>query len=384
MRISGEWLASADTQAVLRALESAGFLAYVVGGCVRNALLGAPIADVDIATDALPEQVISAAERAGLKPVPTGIDHGTITVVANGIPHEVTTFRQDVETHGRHATIAYASDVHADAERRDFTMNALYADADGRVIDPLGGLADLQARRVRFIGDPHARIAEDFLRILRFYRFHAWYGDPSEGLDAEGQAACAAHIDGLEMLSRERIGGEMKKLLSAPDPAPAVASMALAGVLSAVLPGADPKALAPLVHIENLRHDAPRWQRRIVALGGVWQPEDLRMSRAERRGIEAIRGALADSGGPSAQAYRHGLEAARDAQLIAAATLGVPPPDDLDAAVARGAGARFPVTARDLLHRHDPGLRLGAELRRLEALWVASEFALDKEALLRL
>ncbi|MGB3406471.1 MAG: CCA tRNA nucleotidyltransferase, partial [Jannaschia sp.] len=238
MKIEADWLTAAGTQAVMAMLSQAGHQALGVGGCVRNALLRRPVADVDIATDALPRQVMDLARTAGFGAIPTGIDHGTVTVVVAGAPFEVTTFRRDVETDGRHAVVVFSRDVAEDAARRDFTMNALYARADGTVIDPLEGLADLRAGVVRFIGDPVERITEDYLRILRFFRFTAWYGDPATGLQPEGLAACAEHADGLARISAERIGQEMCKLLGAADPAPAVAAMARAGILARVLPGA--------------------------------------------------------------------------------------------------------------------------------------------------
>ena len=191
MKIRGDWISQAGTQALCAALTAAGYRALFVGGCVRNALMARAVADIDIATDALPEIVTNIAETAGFQVVPTGIEHGTVTVIAQGVAHEVTTFRRDIATDGRHATVAFATDIAQDAARRDFTMNALYAQADGTVIDPLGGLADLQARHLRFVGDASARIREDYLRILRFFRFYAIYGEPSRGIDAEGLAACA-------------------------------------------------------------------------------------------------------------------------------------------------------------------------------------------------
>ena len=205
-RITENWIKDQAAQKVCAMLTDAGKQAWFVGGCVRNALLGAPVSDLDISTDARPEEVIALAAAAGLKPVPTGIDHGTVTVVVDRHPFEVTTFRRDVETDGRRAVVAFADTMEEDASRRDFTMNALYAAPDGTVVDPLGGLPDLEARRVRFIGDPHDRIREDYLRILRFFRFHAWYG--SDGLDRDGYAACAELSDGLENLSKERVGQE--------------------------------------------------------------------------------------------------------------------------------------------------------------------------------
>ena len=204
--LQADWVTSASARKVCGMLTDAGHRALFVGGCVRNELLGAAVADIDIATDARPERVMDLAGPAGLYTVPTGIGHGTVTVVADGQPFEVTTFRRDVETDGRRAVVAFTDSLKADARRRDFTMNALYAKPDGKILDPLGGIDDLRHRRVRFIENAEARIREDYLRILRFFRFNAWYGDPESGLDSEGLAACAALSEGLETLARERIG----------------------------------------------------------------------------------------------------------------------------------------------------------------------------------
>lgn len=226
------WLQRSETRAVLGALTAAGHEARIVGGTVRNALLGEPVTDIDIATTATPDQVIAAARAAHLDAIPTGIAHGTITVVANRVPFEVTTLREDAETFGRHARVAFTADWAADARRRDFTINALYCDADGVVSDPLG-LDDLAARRVRFIGDAHERIREDALRILRFFRFHARYGEGNP--DTAGLDACAKERALLTMLSAERIRSELLKLLDAPGAADAVATMSNYGFLSALL-----------------------------------------------------------------------------------------------------------------------------------------------------
>ncbi len=380
MRVTGEWLTRSETQAVCRALTDAGYRALFVGGCVRNALLGQPVADVDLSTDALPEIVSDLAEKAGLKPVPTGIAHGTITVVSGGIPHEVTTFRHDVETFGRHARVAFAKTVEDDAARRDFTMNALYATPEGKVVDPLGGLADLEARRVRFVGEPAERIAEDYLRILRFFRFHAWYGDPDRGLDAEGLAACAASAAGLDALSKERIGHEMRRLLAAPDPAPSVAAMAQAGILAHILPGADPRALPVLVHLES--DMPPDWIRRLAAIGGEDPAEHLRLSRAETVRLSRIRDTALAETLPAIIGYRLGEHDGTDALLLRAALLGQALPPSWPEEIARGAAARFPVKAADLM----PGLTgsaLGARLSELESRWIGSDFRLSRSELLR-
>ncbi|MDE3123187.1 MAG: CCA tRNA nucleotidyltransferase [Paracoccaceae bacterium] len=379
MRIAGDWLSCEETQTVCRVLTGAGHQALVVGGCVRNALLGFPISDVDIATDARPEIVSDLAEAAGLKVVPTGMDHGTVTVVAGGKGYEVTTFRRDVETFGRHATVAFSTDLAEDAARRDFTMNALYATADGEVIDPLGGLTDIAARRLRFVGDPQDRITEDYLRILRFFRFHAWYADPAEGFDAEGYAACAANIAGLETLSRERIGAEMRKLLAAPAPSEAVAGMAQCGALGVILPGADPRALPILVHLEGGL--APDWRRRLAVLGGQDVADRLRLSRADGTTLRLIGDEVGSPRQAAELGYRHGAGLGRDILLCRAALTEMPLPPGWEADLARGAAARFPIRAADLMPAFT-GAALGARLAALEARWIASGFTLTREALL--
>lgn len=378
MKLPTDRLSDPAAQAVCAMLTGAGHQALFVGGCVRNALLGAAITDIDIATDAPPARLVELARAAGLKPVPTGIDHGTITVVADGKPHEVTTFRRDVETDGRHATVAFSNDVAEDAARRDFTMNALYARPDGTLVDPLHGLPDLRARHVRFVGDPELRIREDYLRILRFFRFTAWYGDPALGMDAEGLAACAANIDGLHTLSKERVGAELRKLLSAPDPAPATASMARAGILTAILPGTDDRALAPLIHLEGDEH--PRWLRRLAALGGQDPTESLRLSRAESRDLATLRDEAAATRTPAALAHLHGATLATDAILLRAALLENPLPAQWQTEVQRGAATPFPVTAADLPHLSGPAL--GAELKRLKNAWLRSDLTLTRSQLL--
>lgn len=381
MKVSGAWIEAKATQAVCAMLTGAGYQALFVGGCVRNALLGAPVGDIDIATDARPEMVVELAEGAGLRPVPTGIEHGTITVVSGHIGHEVTTFRKDVQTFGRHAVVAFAKDLHTDARRRDFTMNALYARPDGHVVDPLGGLEDLRARRVRFIEDADQRIREDYLRILRFFRFHAWYGDPEGGIDAEGLAACAGNVEGLARLSRERVGAEMRKLLGAPDPVPSVAAMQATGALHAVLPGSDARALALLVHLESETNTASDAILRLAALGGEAVAERLRLSRAEARRLDLLRRAAAETVQAAELGYRHGVEEGCAILLLRAALLEMPWCDRLAEDLAKGAKARFPVTAADLMPEYS-GPALGERLQALERAWIESGFTLSRDDLL--
>lgn len=379
MRLVADWVHASATVAIMDLLGRGGHGAWFVGGCVRNALLGRSVADIDIATDLHPDAVMRLAQDAGIKAVPTGIEHGTVTLVVDHRPFEVTTLRRDLATDGRRATVAFTADLAEDAARRDFTMNALYAQADGRVIDPTGeGLADLAARRLRFIGNPDDRIAEDYLRILRFFRFHAWYADPNAGIDAEGLAACAALAHGLEQLSRERVGAEIKKLLAAPDPAPAVAAMAQAGILARVLPGATATVLPVLIACEAAPPDPIR---RLAALGPAGIAAELRLSRAESAQLDLLRDGMESAAPPGALAYMYGAATAWDIVVLRASQFQTPVDPSARAQIARGAAAVFPVKAADLM----PGLsgaELGRALNALEARWIASDFTLGRAALL--
>ncbi|WP_231388520.1 CCA tRNA nucleotidyltransferase [Pseudooceanicola algae] len=370
------------TQAVCAMLTGAGHQAWFVGGCVRDALLGIPLGDIDIATDARPEEVQRLARAVGLKPVPTGIDHGTITVVSGGIPHEVTTFRRDVETDGRRAVVAFAEHIEEDARRRDFTMNALYAAPDGRVVDPLGqGITDLAAGRLRFIEDPDQRIREDYLRILRFFRFHARFADREAGFDADTLAAIAANAEGLDGLSRERVGVEITRLLATADPAPAVATMAQLGILTRLLPGSGPRALGPLIHGEALAGLAPDWRCRLAAICAEDPSAALRLSKRDAALIAALREQAAGTASPAELGYRNG-SLATQILVLRAALFEVPFDSATLPLAAQGAGQVFPITARDLMPRYS-GAAIGAKLQALEAKWIDSGFALDRAALLR-
>ncbi|MFY0659572.1 MAG: CCA tRNA nucleotidyltransferase [Shimia sp.] len=381
MKVSGDWLTAAPTQAVCAMLETHGYQALLVGGCVRNALLRAPVNDIDISTDARPERVLEFAKDAGLNAIPTGIDHGTITVVADGIPHEITTFRHDVETDGRRAVVAFSDNVEDDARRRDFTMNALYATSDGTVVDPLGGLKDLKARRLRFIDNAEDRIREDYLRILRYFRFHAYYGDPTEGMDPDALAAIAANIDGLSSLSRERVGSETLKLMGAPNPAPSVAAMRQTGALTAILPGTDDRALAPLVHLEEMAAVPIDPIRRLTVLGGDNIAEALRLSKKAARHRDVLRNGLETSDTPGALGYLHGAETASSILLLRAAMFEMPLMPDALKVAQQGAEATFPIRPADLIDRFQ-GAALGKALKELESRWIASDFALTKPELL--
>lgn len=379
MKVPEDRLSNTGAQRVLELLIQAGHQAYFVGGTVRNALMARPVSDFDIATSALPAAVLSLADAAGIRSVPTGIDHGTVTLIVDKTPYEVTTFRRDVATDGRRAVVAFATDLTDDARRRDFTMNALYADQNGDVIDPLGGLPDLRAGRVRFIDDPQARIREDYLRILRFFRFTAWYGDPALGIDPEGLAACAALADGMAQLSAERVGAEMVKLLVAQDPAPAVAAMAASGVLARVLPGCDATGLAPLIHAEGQLGLSPDALRRLAVLGG--EAGGLRLSRAQVRRLERLRDGVGSGATPLALGHALGVAEALDVLVLRQALLGSAVAQGDRADVAKGAAAVFPVRASDLPD-HLRGAEIGTALAELKRTWLASGCQLSREVLL--
>lgn len=362
--------------AVLAAL--APHRALIVGGAVRNLLIGAPVSDIDIATDARPEETLACAQAAGLKTVPTGLDHGTITVISGGQPFEVTSFRRDVETDGRRAVIAFSDRIEDDAARRDFTINALYAGADGVVIDPVGGLPDLAARRLRFVGDADRRIAEDYLRVLRFFRFHAWYGRPGAA-DPGALAACARGAAGLAQISAERVGHEMRRLLAAPDPTEALSLMAGSGVLAQVLPGADPDGVARLISVSASGPGATvaddEWLVRLAALGGADAAKRWRLSRAEAKSLSEL---TQTTGSLNAVAYRLGAARAGQIARLRQARDGGTAADP--AQLSHAAAQVFPLSAAELMPDLS-GPALGAAIKHAEAAWIASNFTLTPEAL---
>jgi poly(A) polymerase len=388
------WLFEGPAAEVLAVLDRDGEEARVVGGAVRNALLGLAPGDIDVATTALPEEVMARARAAGLKPVPTGLDHGTVTVVAQGVGIEVTTLRQDVETFGRHAVVAFGRDWEGDARRRDFTINAFSADRAGHVFDPIGGFEDLRQRRVRFIGDPVTRIREDYLRILRFFRFHAGYGAGAP--DAAGLAACLKERAGLELLSRERVRLELLKLLVAKRAPATLAAMAETGLIQQVLGQVVyPGAVARLAAIEAAHGLKADPVRRLAALA-VRIEEDaerlhrrLRLANAETRRLHVIaahrRAALLSETGARALLYRLGADDFRDVVACAFALSGAAADDpawsDCLGLPARWMPPRCPIKAADLIARGlKPGPALGQALARAEAAWIAAGFPLEREA----
>jgi len=368
----------------------------VVGGAVRNALLGLPVSEIDVATTALPDEVRRRVEAAGHKAVPTGIEHGTITAIIDRHPIEVTTLREDVETFGRKARVVFGRDWKADAERRDFTINALSASADGKVYDYVGGLADIASRVVRFIGDPQRRIAEDYLRILRFFRFHAYYGHGAP--DAAGLHACIIGRDGLDVLSRERVRMELLKLLLAPHAAPTLAVMAETGILGSVLGGVPLLAsFENLVKVEAASGAAPDAVRRLGGLG-VQVTEDaerlserLRLSNAESERLVALNFWWRVSPASGAQAarallYHLGRESFVDRVLLAWVRSRDGAADQAWSELAllpeRWTAPDFPLKAADFMQLGvAAGPALGVAMRAAKEAWIAADFPADAAAL---
>ena len=388
------WMTAPGARAVLDALAAEGAAVRFVGGAVRDALLGRDVADIDLGTPDPPERVMELLERAGIRSVPTGIAHGTVTALAGDKRYEITTLRRDLRTDGRHAEVAFTDDWRADAARRDFTINAMSCTAAGMLHDYFGGRRDLEAGRVRFVGDAAARIAEDRLRLLRFFRFHAWYGAGAP--DAAALAACAAAARTVRVLSGERVRGEMLKLLAAADPVPALAAMRDAGVLAEVLPEAPGTGcLADLVAVEARAGFDTDPIRRLASLvsgaaaAGV-VADRWRLAREDAARLAALAAppvALAsglDRHTRRRALYRLGRTRFRDLVLLAWA--------------ARGEGGAFramletadeweeprlPVRGADALALGvEAGPAVGRLLTAVEAWWIARDFAPDRAAAL--
>jgi poly(A) polymerase len=391
------WMTAPETCAVMEALTREGGAARFVGGAVRNALLHRPVTDIDVATPLLPDAVTRRLEKAGLGAVPTGIEHGTVTAIAHSKPFEITTLRRDVSTDGRRATVAFTTDWKEDAARRDFTMNALYASADGEVFDYFGGLADLEAGRVRFVGDAVTRIREDYLRILRLFRFHAWYGRGE--IDAEALRAAAAEKSGLAILSGERIQKELLKLLEAENPAPVLRVMAAAGILAEILPGAlDLPRLEKLVEIDGANFFLPDAVLRLAGL----LPDDptfadkiadrLKLSNADRERLTDLAGArekivsYVSIREVRKLLYRLGAERFRDRVRLRWAE----DPKESNAIQWRALLAMadawqrpvFPLTGRDVMAAGVvQGPLVGRILAEIEEWWIDSDFVEDEFSL---
>ena len=380
-----KWLRAPSLQRVFSIIADAGGEARVAGGAVRDAILKVPVTEVDLATTLPPERVIEIFIAAGLKAHPTGIEHGTVTVVIDHQPYEVTTLRHDVETDGRRAKVKFTSDWQADALRRDFTMNALYCDARGKIYDFTDGYRDILRKRIIFVGSPAKRIVEDYLRILRFFRFHARFGKGAP--DKAGLAACVRYRKGLDTLSAERIRQEMFKLLAAPGAVPSLKLMAKCGILAHLLPYTEDWRI-----IGRLPPD-PLLRLAALSAGPKAMKERWRISNAEEKRLDAISSLTAPS--PSlrrneqrAVLYRMGGDAWRDLVRIgwarSKASLDDPSWKRLLRLPDRWPVPSLPVAGRDLIAAGlNPGPEFGLTLRQLEDWWLAADFKPGKDELLK-
>ncbi len=388
------WLDWPELQSVFRIFADAGHEIRVVGGAVRDALLGRNVVDVDLATTAKPEQVIELVEGGGLKTAPVGLSHGTVMVIAGNRTFEVTTLREDVETHGRHATVAFTDDWASDARRRDFTINALYASADGQLHDPLGGLKDIEDQKVRFIGDADARIKEDFLRILRFFRFNAEMGQAE--FDSASLQACGRQRAGMASLSADRVRGELFRLLMAPQAIPVIRTMSDHGHLVPILGGVTyAMRYERLVARDAVLSTEPNSLLRLGALALGVEEDAVRLSRRlnlsnrdARRLLKAAGFRVFNSDLTEAEAksllYRVGAEAYRDMCLLTAAERDCDPVPEIFELPQRWPVPEFPLRGRDLVTIGvEKGPRMSEILGILEVEWIEDGFRSDRSMLLK-
>ena len=381
LKIKTDFLSLVETRTLFDAFHSKGFQIYFVGGCVRNAVLGVPVHDLDLATDATPSDMRDLAKTHQFKIVPTGEDHGTMTFVLGEHIFEVTTFRDDIETDGRRAKVSFSKSMHDDAQRRDFTMNALYLDAKGNVFDPISGLQDAQDRRVVFIGDPEKRIKEDYLRILRFLRFIAQYSDSMDTIDPNSFAACAEHQDGLAHVSKERLTQEIVKILVAPNAVRSISAMAAAGILGRILPGSDPKYLPILIELQS--NVSATFHARLAALGALDWQKWLRLSNSDSKRTQVILGAAQDGFSPFKMGYILGQADGKQAYHLRCAFLERFANVDDCALIDEGAKAIFPLRAADLMD-YVQGPALGAALKTAKDAWMEHNGILTKDKLIDL
>ena len=402
VRIDAPWLAAPSLQKVLSILNRSEGEAMVVGGAVRNQLLGLSVDEVDLATNLVPEEVTQRLADEGIQVVQTGAEHGTVTAVIEGQPYEITTLRADVETDGRHAVVRFGADWHEDALRRDFTMNALYCDFEGNIYDPVSGFDDLRDRTIRFIGDPRTRIDEDALRILRFFRFLAWFGTGRP--DADGLKACAAKRDLLDNLSRERKWQETKRLLAAPDPVRSILWMRTAGILTVLLPEGEKWGIDAMPHLIGLEKELeiePDPMRRLMA---ILPPDpDRIVALAKRMAISSnerdrltgwalcpdVNSAMTDHE-LQALVYRGARQALEDRCLLALASQNADENADgsrlkaMLKLIQTWQSPQFPIKGADLIaHGYEEGPKLGAQLKSLENYWIEKRFKPSRDELLK-
>jgi len=381
MQINSEWIKSKSLQNILKIFKKADHNAYLVGGCVRNSILNLPVNDIDISTDAKPEETLDLFKTGSFKATPTGFSHGTVTVVSEGIPYQITTMRSDQNTDGRHANVSFSDNITADAERRDFTINALYADPTGKIIDPIEGLKDFQPLKIKFIGNANNRIQEDYLRILRFFRFHAQFSDLVEDFERDALDAIKDNKNSLKFLSKERVWNELQKILLSKDPSRALLEMSKIGVLEKISINRGIKSIKNLISIEEKMGIKPEAIRRLVALTRDTEIKSLNLSRKEARKFSLLKSLLEKNFDPAELVYQFNKEIAQS--MLAISTFNQGAKLNLIDVTKIEKACLYPCPISGAhLSKYMSGEDVGVKLKEAQSIWIKSNFKSDSAKIL--
>ncbi|MEE2773753.1 MAG: CCA tRNA nucleotidyltransferase [Pseudomonadota bacterium] len=383
--VSYDILAVPEIQLLFKSLSSEGAEVFLVGGCVRDSVLGLPSSDFDLATNALPSEVLKLCKKFRFKTVKTGVSHGTVSVVFAESLFHVTTFRSDLVTDGRHAKVKFSKSYLEDCKRRDFTINAMYMTVEGQILDPLGGRRDLISGKVRFIGKPNDRIKEDYLRILRYFRFVAYYGFAMSYIQPNVRSAFVENVDGLKSLSKERIWSEIKKLLQADNPLFALEAMSLCGVLEVVIPKAEIRDLITLLGFEKRFHLQADALNRLVSLTRDTVASlilDWPMSKRDRDQVKMILKVSRDNSSLRVKSYKYGKELTLRSLLIFQDDLCERKETEIISEIDFGCSKKFPLTSKDFIVYEEPSKQLGDLIRKIKTIWLESNMSLTKKELL--
>ena len=376
-----KWLRNPSAQKLSKLYKNFGYQVLFVGGCVRNTILKMPVTDIDLATDAQPEEIIKIAKENNIRFVPTGLAHGTITLIIDNKNYQITTFRTDFDHDGRYAKVEFTESLLLDASRRDLTINALYCNHVGEVIDPLNGLDDIKKQKIKFIGNPNERIKEDNLRILRFFRFQAIYGNKNLEIDSIALEACHNHKSKLAALSKERITSELRKILSAPNPLEVIIKMNETGVLNELFQKVSIDSLEAYLKTEEKFKININWLGRLLSLQVTQEEESLKLTRCEFKFLKQTKSAIENQIHVLEFSYYNGVENGKIYSILQNFRHNIILSKNLLNQINSLATKKFPITAKDLMPEIN-GKKLGKALRSLEDRWIKSNFTLSKKELL--
>ena len=376
-----KWLRNPSAQKLSKLYKNFGYQVLFVGGCVRNTILKMPVTDIDLATDAQPEEIIKIAKENNIRFVPTGLAHGTITLIIDNTNYQITTFRTDFDHDGRYAKVEFTESLLLDASRRDLTINALYCNHVGEVIDPLNGLDDIKKQKIKFIGNPNERIKEDNLRILRFFRFQAIYGNKNLEIDSIALEACHNHKSKLAALSKERITSELRKILSAPNPLEVIIKMNETGVLNELFQNVSIDSLEAYLKTEEKFKININWLGRLLSLQVTQEEESLKLTRCEFKFLKQTKSAIENQIHVLEFSYYNGVENGKIYSILQNFRHNIILSKNLLNQINSLATKKFPITAKDLMPEIR-GKKLGEALRSLEDRWIKSNFTLSKKELL--